>query len=161
MSIKNYTNEQLLLELFSRNNGAVSPSEVKYASPHSEFIVGIGRDHSVAINIDDEALYELNTGTFNKVNEGLTFGSAIDAMKGGERVARKGWNGRGMWLILVAGSNGIRPDSGTPYSNAGLTDKVNINPHIDMHTATGEMQPGWLASQADILADDWVILGPM
>lgn len=90
-----------------------------------------------------------------------TFGQALEALKSGHKVARKGWNGRGMWLILVPGSNGIRPVAGTPYSNAGLTDKVNINPHIDMYTATGEMQPGWLASQTDMLADDWVVLDPL
>lgn len=161
MSIKNFTDEQLLLELISRNKGFVSPKKVTYETPHSEFIVGIGCDHSVAINIDDDALYELNTGTFNQINKGMSFGSAVSAMKDGRRVARKGWNGRGMWLILVPGSNGIRPVAGTPYSNAGLTGEVNINPHIDMYTATGEMQPGWLASQTDMLATDWEALDPV
>ena len=141
MSIKNYTDEQLLLELFSRNEGAVSPSEVKFVSPHSEFIVGIGCDHSVAINIDDEALYELNTGTFNVANQGLNFGSAISAMKDGKKVARKGWNGRGMWLAIQM------PDT---YSKMQL-------PYIYMNTAQSQLVP-WLASQADMLADDWCIV---
>lgn len=89
---------------------------------------------------------------------GMTFGLAIEAMKKGHKVARAGWNGKGMWLILVPGSSNIRPVAGTPYSNAGLTEQVDINPHIDMYTATGEMQPGWLASQTDMLADDWCIV---
>lgn len=88
----------------------------------------------------------------------MTFGEAIEFLKQGCKVARLGWNGRGMWLILVPGSNGIRPVAGTPYSNAGITEKVNINPHIDMFTASGDMQPGWLASQTDMLADDWCVV---
>jgi hypothetical protein len=85
----------------------------------------------------------------------MNFGQAIEAMKEGKKVQRAGWNGKGMWLILVPGSPSIKPVAGTPYSNAGLTEPTNINAHIDMYTAQGDMQPGWLASQADMLADDW------
>lgn len=85
------------------------------------------------------------------------FGQALVMLKRGYKLQRKGWNGKGMWLILVPGSTGIRPVAGTPYSNAGLTENVDINPHIDMYTADGAMQPGWLASQTDMLAEDWQI----
>tara|TARA_R110002020_G_scaffold71288_1_gene184310 strand:+ start:85 stop:351 length:267 start_codon:yes stop_codon:yes gene_type:complete len=88
----------------------------------------------------------------------MNFGQAIEELKSGSKVARSGWNGRGMWLILVPGSKGIRPTQNTPYSNAGITDKVDIEPHIDMLTAQGNMQPGWLASQTDMLADDWQVI---
>jgi hypothetical protein len=91
----------------------------------------------------------------------LTFGLAIEALKSGRKVARKGWNGKGMWLILVPGSENIKPVAGTPYSKAGLTE-VQILPHIDMYTtdSTGRraMLPGWLASQTDMLSEDWVII---
>ena len=86
----------------------------------------------------------------------MDFGEALKALKDGKKVARKGWNGKGMWLIYVKGSQIYTvPDSA--YRNAGLND-VTINPHIDMMTATGEMQPGWLASQTDMLADDWEVV---
>ncbi|WP_136678641.1 DUF2829 domain-containing protein [Neptunomonas sp. XY-337] len=88
----------------------------------------------------------------------MTFGDALVMLKQGCRVARSGWNGKGMWLILVPGSPSVKPVAGTPYSNAGVTEPTNINPHIDMYTATGEMQPGWLASQTDMLAEDWTLL---
>lgn len=88
----------------------------------------------------------------------MNFGQAIEALKQGKKVARAGWNGKGMWLILVPGSLGIRPVAGTPYSKAGLTSNININPHVDMFTAQGDMQPGWLASQTDLLAEDWEVL---
>ena len=87
----------------------------------------------------------------------MNFGEAIEALRQGERLQRKGWNGKGMFLILVPGSPNIKPVAGTPYSNAGIIGEVNIKPHIDMYTAQGEMQPGWLASQTDMLAEDWQV----
>lgn len=89
----------------------------------------------------------------------MNFGLALEALKQGKKVCRSGWNGRGMWLILVPSSPDIRVVAGTPYSNAGITESVTIGAHIDMFTATGEMQPGWLSSQADMLSEDWQIVG--
>lgn len=89
---------------------------------------------------------------------GLTFGEAIEALKTGSKVARAGWNGKGMWLVLVPGSAVNELRDGSAYHEAGLRGAITINPHIDMKTATGGMQPGWLASQTDMLADDWQIL---
>lgn len=90
------------------------------------------------------------------------FGTAINLLKAGKKVARKGWNGKGMWLILVPGTPNIVPKEGTPYSLAGLTEEIQILPHIDMYTtdSTGRraMLPGWLASQSDMLSTDWVIV---
>lgn len=91
----------------------------------------------------------------------MNFGEAIAALKAGKKVARKGWNGKGMWLILVPGQPNVTLREGTPYANA-LPDhrEVEILPHIDMWTTNSEgrraMLPGWLASQTDMLCDDWV-----
>lgn len=86
----------------------------------------------------------------------MNFGYAIDALKAGKKVARDGWNGKGMWLILVPGSI-VETRDGTPYHKAGL-NAAHINAHIDMYTAQKTMQPGWLASQTDMLAEDWEIV---
>jgi hypothetical protein len=88
------------------------------------------------------------------------FGQAIEELKAGRKVWREGWNGKGMFLILVDGTDNAELREGTPYHSALNNDNrgqphVTINPHIDMFTATGEMQPGWLASQTDMLAEDW------
>ena len=91
-----------------------------------------------------------------RVTSGMNFGLAIEALKKGYKVARSGWNGKGMWLILQTGSE-VTLREGTCYHKAGLKH-VKIDSHIDMFTAAGTMQPGWLASQADILADDWQII---
>jgi hypothetical protein len=86
----------------------------------------------------------------------MNFGDALAALKQGACVARHGWNGKGMFLFLVPGSTfavnrhpllGIYPE-GTV---------VNYHPHIDMKTAQDTVVP-WLASQTDVLAEDWTIV---
>lgn len=74
---------------------------------------------------------------------GYGFGLAISKLKRGDRVQRVGWNGKGMWLAL---------DNGTGLSFSGAT--APVLPFIYMSTVTGEVVP-WLASQTDVLADDW------
>lgn len=93
----------------------------------------------------------------------LSFGQAIEALKLGRKVARAGWNGKGMWLILVPGTKDVALRAGTPYEKAlGDVPPIEILPHIDMWTTNAQgrraMLPGWLASQSDMLADDWYIV---
>lgn len=76
----------------------------------------------------------------------MNFGEAIEALKRGERVQRSGWNGKGMWLVLIRAGNAMHT------STAGGFDMQDC---IGMKTAQGAMQPGWLASQPDMLAEDW------
>lgn len=71
----------------------------------------------------------------------MDFGDAIRALKKGERVTRPGWNGKGMWLQIQ------RPDE---HSEMTL-------PYIFMRTAQGDLVP-WLASQTDVLAEDWDVV---
>lgn len=69
----------------------------------------------------------------------MNFGDVIAGLKRGRRYRREGWNGKNMFIFLVPGS----------------TFKVNREPlHIDMRTAQGYVVP-WLASQADMLSEDW------
>lgn len=68
----------------------------------------------------------------------MNFGQALEALKNGQRVARAGWNGRGMWLALQL------PDANS---------KMSL-PYIYMSTVTGDLVP-WIASQIDMLAEDW------
>ena len=96
--------------------------------------------------------------------DGLTFGLAIEALKKGLRVAREGWNGKGMWLVLVPGTPDAVLREGTPYAKALGMTSCEILPHIDMWTVNAEgrraMLPGWVASQTDMLADDWMVVQP-
>lgn len=111
-------------------------------------------DHKGYISWSPKSVFENSYKPSGEMN----FGHAIEMMKLGKKVARSGWNGKGMWLILVPGTNSVRPVAGTPYSKAGITQETDINPHIDMFTADGKMQPGWLASQTDMLAEDWLVV---
>lgn len=74
----------------------------------------------------------------------MNFGQAIEAMKNGRRVARAGWNGKGMWLELQV------PDIHRKMSQPYIFMK-----NIFMKTADDHQVP-WLASQTDMLAEDWV-----
>ena len=82
---------------------------------------------------------------------GMSFGLAIEAMKKGKLVARSGWNGKGMWIVMIHPGNAM-------YTKVGTVGAFPMQPCIGMKTADGNMQPGWLASQADMLADDWMIV---
>jgi hypothetical protein len=86
---------------------------------------------------------------------GMNFGEAIEALKAGRKVARAGWNGKGMWLVLVPASQPTLREGSVYHEALSGAGTCHINAHIDMFTATGDMQPGWLASQSDMLAEDW------
>ena len=91
--------------------------------------------------------------------DAMTFGVAIEALKSGKKVARAGWNGKGMWLELVLSINDI-PNIGTTHPVYRLTAGDNgptALPWIGMKTADNKFVP-WLASQTDMLADDWQIV---
>jgi predicted pyridoxine 5'-phosphate oxidase superfamily flavin-nucleotide-binding protein len=86
----------------------------------------------------------------------FSFSIALEALKHNQKVARKNWNGKDMFLFLVPGSTfkvnraplmGIYPE-GT---------EINYRPHIDMKTVNGEIVP-WVASQSDLIEDDWFIV---
>ena len=79
----------------------------------------------------------------------LTFGDAIHLLKMGKRVCRAGWNGKGMWLMLV-------PEA-IADAVAFQCAALSAYPWIGMKTADEKFIP-WLASQADVLAEDWMIL---
>jgi hypothetical protein len=73
---------------------------------------------------------------------GMDFGDALHALRTGDRVFRESWNGRGMWLALQ------RPNEGS---------KMTL-PYIYMKTVEPNLVP-WVASQTDLLAEDWGIVG--
>ena len=75
----------------------------------------------------------------------MNFGEAIAALKAGKKVAREGWNGKGMWLVLIRAGN-------------AMSHGFEMQDCIGMKTATNVMQPGWLASQNDMLAEDWMVV---
>jgi hypothetical protein len=93
----------------------------------------------------------------------MNFGLALNSLKHGLRVARVGWNGKGMWLALSPGCKNLSADtfwSGPIREFAhSVGGSCNVLPNIMMKTA--DIEPSvvpWLASQTDILAEDWEVV---
>lgn len=91
----------------------------------------------------------------------LNFGDAISALKNGKKVARRGWNGKGMYLWLKQGTKILADCCKDPIlksicdSEGGDIDGL---PTICMKTADNKVLTGWLASQTDMLSEDWIII---
>lgn len=93
----------------------------------------------------------------------LNFGQAIEALKEQKKVARIGWNGKNMYLVLQPGStiSNLAARGGAARARVLESDypgEVTIGAHIDMRAADGSIVVGWLASQTDMLANDWCIV---
>lgn len=90
--------------------------------------------------------------------ERLSFGDAVAALKEGLRVARSGWNGKGMFLYYVPENKypASRNEHGTMIG-VFEDDMVPYGAYIAMKTAQNNVVP-WLASQTDVLAEDWQIV---
>ena len=86
-------------------------------------------------------------------NNDMDFSAALLAVKDGDKVARRGWDGKDMFIFLVDGSefevNRAPLDKIYPVGT-----KVTYRPHVDMRAADGTIGV-WIASQTDMLADDW------
>lgn len=101
----------------------------------------------------------------------MDFSDALRAVKAGKRARRAGWNGKGMWIALTPGSaiRAMEARAGAAHhlvqeATTGMVGTMRdlhpviILPHIDMRAADGSLVIGWLASQTDILAEDWEVL---
>lgn len=81
------------------------------------------------------------------LNVPVDFGRALKYLRGGDRVARIGWNGKGLWLTLQL-----------PDANSKMTlPYIYISYPPDSQNTPGARVP-WLASQTDVLAEDWVLV---
>ena len=92
-------------------------------------------------------MFETDYKEFNA----MTFGFAIEAMKKGKKVARKGWNGKGMYLFK---SPKVGCQMHKQYTGKDIND---LQEFIVMKAADDTLVP-WLASQTDVLAEDWMII---
>ena len=86
----------------------------------------------------------------------MNFGAALEAVLNGEAIARKGWNGAGQFVYLISARDlqvGLEYGYGEYEGEPVFTDVLAIR------TAHNQIQVGWLASQSDMLADDWYVVG--
>ena len=97
---------------------------------------------------------------------GMTFGQAIEAMRAGFKVARSGWNGKGMYLWLMPAATVKAEWCREPHlkevaeANGGEIECLGTI-RMYTHDSTGRkaVLTGWLASQSDMLCDDWMVVG--
>lgn len=94
----------------------------------------------------------------------MDFGDAIRAMKQGQRVARAGWNGKGMWVAYTPPSefpaHCAREGHAAHHLARDLQPDaaIRLTGHFDMKAADGSLVVGWLASQTDMAAEDWEVV---
>ena len=119
-----------------------------------------GKDsETLDLNLIGDASYPV-TEYLDGSRPTMSFSCAIAALKDRKRVARSGWNGKGMWLELVEPSRDGPDDvaRGAFYRVMnGPIDSHECLPWIGMKTADDAFVP-WLASQTDMLAEDWQIV---
>ena len=94
----------------------------------------------------------------------MNFGGAIAALKEGKKVSRMGWNGKGMYLFLIERYYCYDAETVEKIGECAFWDDdlkkdvVEILPSIAMRTADKKLLIGWLASQTDMLSEDWIII---
>lgn len=95
------------------------------------------------------------------LHSGEDFGNALRALKAGMRVRRAGWNGKGMWLSLTPGRDvpflNFWSHHNRMFAQQRPGQVAEVLPYITMKTADDKIVP-WLASQTDMLAEDWEVL---
>jgi hypothetical protein len=86
----------------------------------------------------------------------VDFGAALNAVRAGKKIARAGWNGKDMYVVYQPGyPDGIGINANTAAATGIPQGTVcRFRPYLMMFTAQGDFVP-WVASQTDILAEDW------
>lgn len=112
-----------------------NPEDAGYLVEYQDSPIANTPDHAGYVSWSPKDVFD----KAYRQSDGMPFGLAIEALKRGFLVSRKGWNGKGMWLQLIK-----------PLSDVHLA-------YIQMKTVDDTYVP-WLASQTDMLADDWTIV---
>ena len=114
---------------------------------------------------DMETCYVSGAQSMEVLQEGCegTFGQAVGSLKRGFKVARKGWNGKGMWLWLKQETM-VKSEWCHDPALKAIADQNGGEIHalgtICIKTDDNKILTGWLASQTDMLSEDWVLVDP-
>ena len=103
------------------------------------------------VHKNNEQIY-IRDYIFSYDEESMDFGAALEVLKDGGIVTRKGWNGKGMFLYYVPKGDYLPVTEAATWAFKG--EPVPYGAYIAMKTASGNVVP-WLASQTDMLAEDW------
>ena len=91
-----------------------------------------------------------------EAKENFSFGEAIRLLKRGHKVSRRGWNGKGQFIYYVSPGN-YKPCTDAARTIVNEDGNVPYRDYIAIYTVQGTVVP-WVASQTDILAEDWYIV---
>lgn len=83
----------------------------------------------------------------------MNFGEALNCVKNGEKIARKNWNGKNQYVFLIQAKDLM--DTVAKY----IDTPVMITSVLAIKTTSNQVQVGWLATQSDMLSDDWYVVG--
>jgi hypothetical protein len=121
--------------------------------------MGILKDmYEFALYCDKKSQFVPTKNRFRR-EEVMDFGYALKALKEGLRVERKGWNGKGMYVVLQKGYPDGIPINKNTAEATGIPEGTvcRFLPYLMMKTVDGAFVP-WLISQTDALAEDWFIV---
>ncbi|WP_343609294.1 DUF2829 domain-containing protein [Novosphingobium sp.] len=121
-----------------------NPEDLGYLVEYTDGGKGNHPDHEGYISWSPRDVFEK---AYRATALNMTFGHAVELLKAGHKVARAGWNGKGMWLMLMSGGETTLPTDET----------FSALPFIVMKTVQDTVVP-WLASQTDVLAEDWTVI---
>lgn len=93
----------------------------------------------------------------------MNFGDALEIAKMGGRITRNGWNGKGMYVFLARDVQFNTDADLSEFNPERITEctpqnAVPVSDILVLRTAQATFQPGWLATQSDMLAEDWIAL---
>jgi CRISPR/Cas system CSM-associated protein Csm5 (group 7 of RAMP superfamily) len=83
----------------------------------------------------------------------MSFSAALEAVKKGKKIARKGWNSKDKFVYYQSESV-INPKD----ERNDVLKSIRIHPHLELRTVDGSLRLGWVASQSDMLSDDWYVV---
>lgn len=134
----------------------------------SEHIVDVGDPDGRKLTVEgledwwDAPNFELVKGQPAAPAPQISFSKAMDAARMGARIARAGWNGKDMWACMGEGSPSLPASSFWNRHTRKFAEdnggSAEVLPYMILKTADNKIVMGWLASQTDMFADDWVVL---
>ncbi len=141
-------------EKFKHNTGDITPQNID--GYHVQY------DNPDGSTYDSWSPKDVFEDAYTCTEDGMPFGYALFFMNQGKKVARKGWNGKGMWICLGKGNPNLHAGAFWNEHTRLFAEQnggsAEVLPYIIFKTADNKILMGWLASQTDMLSNDWMIV---
>lgn len=113
-------------------------------------------NHEGYISWSPKAVFD---NAYQDVTKGVSFGAAVQLAKLGHKVARKGWNGSGMYAVIMPGFPDGCPANEVTAAKHDIPvgTMLSVRPYWALKTAQNDIAM-WAPSGSDSLADDWVLV---